>query len=107
MTAEKTALLGLSRGEIASLLPSAPTYTAKQVRAFCFEGKSIGEMTSLSKALRAEMSEKFVSNPVTILKVYPSRDGSKKYLSVFPTATSSKGCLCRTTTATRFACPRR
>lgn len=40
MTAEKTALLGLSRGEIASLLPSAPTYTAKQVRAFCFEGKA-------------------------------------------------------------------
>lgn len=80
MTAEKTALLGLSCGEIASLLPSAPTYTAKQVRAFCFEGKNIGEMTSLSKALRAEMSEKFVSNPVTILKVYPSRDGSKKYL---------------------------
>ena len=77
MTAEKTALLGLSRGEIASLLPSAPTYTAKQVRAFCFEGKNIGEMTSLSKALRAEMSEK------------------------------SKGCLCRTTTATRFACPRK
>lgn len=80
MTTEKTALLGLTRGEIAALLPSAPAYTAKQVRAFCFEGKSIEEMTSLSKTLRAEMSAKFVSDPVTILKVYPSRDGSKKYL---------------------------
>ena len=35
---EKRALLGLSEKEIAALLPpSAPSYTARQIRAFCFE----------------------------------------------------------------------
>ena len=42
----KRALLGLSEKEIAALLPpSAPSYTARQIRAFCFAGKDIDGMT--------------------------------------------------------------
>ena len=78
---EKRALLGLSEKEIAALLPpSAPSYTARQIRAFCFAGKDIDGMTSLSKALRADLKEEFVTNPVSVMRVYASRDGSKKYL---------------------------
>ena len=82
---EKRALLGLSEKEIAALLPpSAPSYTARQIRAFCFAGKNIDGMTSLSKALRADLKEEFVTNPVSVMRVYASRDGSKKYLFSLP-----------------------
>lgn len=82
---EKRALLGLSEKEIAALLPPpAPSYTARQIRAFCFAGKDIDGMTSLSKALRADLKEKFVTNPVSVMRVYASRDGSKKYLFSLP-----------------------
>lgn len=74
------ALLGLSVAEIASLIPDAPSYTAKQIRSFCFDGKDIDQMTSLSKQLRAELAAKFVANPVKIDKVFCSKDGSKKFL---------------------------
>ena len=81
----KRALLGLSEKEIAALLPpSAPSYTARQIRAFCFAGKDIDGMTSLSKALRADLKEEFVTNPVSVMRVYASRDGSKKYLFSLP-----------------------
>lgn len=77
---EKRALLGLSVREIAASIPSAPSYTAKQIRAFCFAGKDIDGMTSLSKAMRASLKEDFVACPVSVMRVYASRDGSKKYL---------------------------
>lgn len=35
----KRPLLGLTVEELKPLLPDAPAYTAKQLRAFCFEGK--------------------------------------------------------------------
>ena len=76
----KSPLLGLGEREIASLIPSAPSYTARQIRAFCFAGKDIDGMTSLSKALRASLKEDYVANPVSVMRVYASRDGSKKYL---------------------------
>lgn len=76
-----TALLGLSVAEIAGLLPDGtPQYAARQIRAFCFDGKSIDEMTSLSKALRAELASRCVANPVSTERVFTSADGSKKYL---------------------------
>ena len=76
----KSPLLGLGEREIASLISSAPSYTARQIRAFCFAGKDIDGMTSLSKALRASLKEDYVANPVSVMRVYVSRDGSKKYL---------------------------
>ena len=77
----KLRLLGLDAEEIAAILPEgAPRYTAKQVRAFCFDGKSIDEMTSLSVSLREKLKQTAVSVPVGIMRVYASRDGSKKYL---------------------------
>lgn len=77
---QKISLLGLKEEEISALIPDAPRYTAKQVRAFCFSGRSIEEMTSLSKALRARLSEIAYADPVKVKRVYPSRDGSRKYL---------------------------
>ena len=41
-------------------------------------------MTSLSKALRASLKEDYVANPVSVMRVYASRDGSKKYLFSLP-----------------------
>lgn len=76
----KRPLLGLAASEIAALLPSSPAYTARQIRAFCFAGKDIDGMTSLSKSLRAALNGEYVANPVSVMRVYPSRDGSKKYL---------------------------
>lgn len=77
----KLRLLGLKAEEVAAILPEgAPRYTAKQVRAFCFDGKSIDEMTSLSVSLREKLKETAVSVPIGIMRVYASRDGSKKYL---------------------------
>ena len=81
MKSTKLRLLGLDAEEIAAILPEgAPRYTAKQVRAFCFDGKSIDEMTSLPVSLREKLKETAVSVPVGIMRVYASRDGSKKYL---------------------------
>lgn len=79
-TVAKKALLGLKKEELASILPAAPSYTAAQIRAFCFDGREIADMTSLSKKLRTELSEEYVANPVSVMRVYPSRDGSRKYL---------------------------
>ena len=77
----KKALLGLSTAEIAGILPDAPAYTAKQIRAFCFAGKEIPDMTSVSAERRTALREAgYVANPVTVERVYASRDGSKKYL---------------------------
>lgn len=80
----KTPLLGLTAEEIAALLPAgAPSYAAKQIVSFCYDGKSIEEMTSLSKNLRAALAAEFVSVPLFVEKVYVSKDGSKKYLFRF------------------------
>lgn len=77
-------LLGLTADEVRGLLPAgALSYTAKQIAAFCYDGKDIDEMTSLSKSLRATLSESFVSVPLAVEKVYSSRDGSKKFLFRF------------------------
>lgn len=77
-------LLGLTVGEIRALLPEGtPTYVATQIAAFGYDGKSIEEMTSLSKNLRAFLAEKFVAVPAVAEKIYLSRDGSKKYLFRF------------------------
>ena len=77
-------LLGLTADEVRDLLPAGvPAYTAKQIVAFCYDGKSIGEMTSLPKTLRAVLEETFVSVPLAVEKVYASRDGSKKFLFRF------------------------
>lgn len=79
-TKTPTPLLGLSVAELAEIATGAPSYTAKQIRAFCFDGKSIDDMTSLGKDLRARLKRDYVSVPVTVEKVFSSADGSKKYL---------------------------
>lgn len=80
----KIPLLGLTAEEVRDLLPEGvPSYTAKQIVSFCYDGKSVDEMTSLPKTLRASLSEKFVSVPLVVEKVYESRDGSKKFLFRF------------------------
>ena len=81
---EKRALLGLEADEISSLLPpSAPAYTAGQIRAFCLDGREIAEMTSLPKSLRETLSHDLVALPLTTETVRVSADGSKKYLFRF------------------------
>lgn len=81
---EKRALLGLEAAEISSLLPpSAPAYTARQIKAFCLDGREIAEMTSLPKSLRETLSHDLVALPLETETVRVSADGSKKYLFRF------------------------
>lgn len=77
---QKTALLGLSKEEISSLLPDCPKYTATQIRSFLFDGKGFDEMTSLKKDLRQTLEATYVANPVSILEVFTGKSGTKKYL---------------------------
>ena len=77
---QKTVMIGLSREEVASLIPDCPKYTASQIYSFLQDGKDFDEMTSLKKDLRERLKEDFVSNPVSILEVFTGKSGTKKYL---------------------------
>lgn len=77
---KRQVLLTMSVEELGRLFPSYPKYTAKQINSFLWDGKSIAEMTSLSKAARAELKEGYIANPVEILEVYKGKSGAKKYL---------------------------
>lgn len=76
----KPVLLGLSVDEIAKIVCDCPKYTAKQIYAFLMDGKDFENMTSLKKELRERLSRECISNPVTILRVFEGKSGTKKYL---------------------------
>jgi len=76
----KPSLLSLNRDEIAALLPAAPAYTAGQIFKFLHDGKDFEQMTSVSKGIRASLSDEFCTMPLCVEKVLIGRDGTKKYL---------------------------
>ena len=56
-----------------------PAYRAKQLFQGISQGIAIEEMSNLPKAVRAQIKEDFFAPPV-IVKTYPSKDGSSKFL---------------------------
>lgn len=80
----KQALLGMSAKDIASLLPSCPSYVGAQIYGFLMDGKGFDEMTSLKKELRSTLAKDFIANPVEIVRAYRGKSGTKKYLFKLP-----------------------
>lgn len=76
----KTVLLGLNVLDIAKIVCDYPKYTAKQIYSFLMDGKDFKDMTSLKKELRERLSNECIANPVSILRVYEGKSGTKKYL---------------------------
>jgi 23S rRNA (adenine2503-C2)-methyltransferase len=79
-----TSLLGLTPPEITSLMAEMgePAFRAKQVVEWTFakRAESIEAMSNLSKALRQNLSEKFVTRTMKISTVTGSKDTTRKFL---------------------------
>lgn len=84
----KAPLLGLTPEQLKQVVAEAglPAFTAKQMASWLYAKKvrSIDEMTNLSKAARAWLSERYEVGLIPYSECFTSRDGTKKYL--FPVA---------------------
>ena len=84
----KAPLLGLTPEQLKKVVAEAglPAFTAKQMASWLYAKKvrSIDEMTNLSKAARAWLSEHYEVGLIPYAECFTSRDGTKKYL--FPVA---------------------
>jgi 23S rRNA (adenine2503-C2)-methyltransferase len=87
MTAEKINLIGLSRDEIAAALAvigEKPFRTAQLWHWIYYRGaRDFGVMTTLSKALRERLAERFTLDRPTLGREQLSRDGTRKWLLRF------------------------
>ena len=87
MTAEKNNLIGLSRDEIAAELAAIgekPFRTAQLWHWIYYRGaRDFGVMTTLSKALRERLAERFTLDRPTLGREQLSRDGTRKWLLRF------------------------
>lgn len=88
----KIKLLGKNLEELKAVAEEAglPGFTAKQIARWLYVAKvrSIDEMTNLSKAARAVLSEKYEVGVIEYSEKIISSDGTRKYL--FPVACSHK-----------------
>ena len=84
----KAPLLGLTPEQLKKVVAEAglPAFTAKQMASWLYAKRvrSIDEMTNLSKAARAWLSEHYEVGLIPYAECFTSRDGTKKYL--FPVA---------------------
>lgn len=55
-------------------------FRATQVFKGLMQGKRISDITDISKDLRAKLLERFENEPIKIIKVFTSSDGTEKYL---------------------------
>jgi len=87
MTAEKHNLIGLSRDEIAGELAAIgekPFRTAQLWHWIYYRGaRDFGAMTTLSKALRERLAERFTLDRPTLSREQLSGDGTRKWLLRF------------------------
>jgi 23S rRNA (adenine2503-C2)-methyltransferase len=85
---QKLPLFGKTLDELTTLVQELglPKFTAKQITDWLYkkEISTIDEMSNLSKAARAKLSENYEVGLIAPVKVQVSTDGTKKYL--FPTA---------------------
>ncbi len=95
---EKISLLSLSKNEIENLIKTE--YNEKSFRALqIFKALHMGldflEITELPKPLREKLSEKYLANPVKIIKNIKSVDGTEKFLYSLPDNNVIEGVLMR------------
>lgn len=78
----KELLLNCSQTELIEkvLAEGEKAFRAKQIFKSLHAGLSFSEMTDLSKPLRERLSEKYIDQPVKVLKTFVSADGTEKYL---------------------------
>lgn len=78
----KELLTNYSLIELKEILTAAgeKPFRAGQIFKSLHRGLEFSQMTDLSKTLRASLEEKYVAQPVKILKTYISVDGTEKYL---------------------------
>ena len=88
----KERLLGKTLSELQemALQQRLPSFAAKQIAQWLYQKRvtDIGQMTNLSKAARAALSERYEVGRVEPVAVYTSSDGTRKYL--FPTLLPEK-----------------
>lgn len=80
---ENTELLGLFPEELAKELAAwkLPAFRTKQIFSWLHRGAAFGEMSNLPKALREELAESYIDQPVRILEKRVSKlDGTVKLL---------------------------
>lgn len=76
----KPSLLDFTQKEL--LAQIKPSFRAKQIFGWLYHNyaETFDEMKNIPKALKEELAEKFVVNPLTIIKKEESSDGTIKYL---------------------------
>lgn len=94
----KESLLSFSKEEIKNLIEiefSEKAFRAGQIFKALHLGLDFSDMTELSKPLREKLSEKYLANPVKILKTLKSVDGTEKFLFSLPDGNVIEGVLMR------------
>ena len=84
----------LSHKQLAEVIEELgePAFRVKQIESWVWEknAQSFGEMTNLSKALRAKLEERLSMGNAVELARQISADGSRKYLLQFPDGTTAE-----------------
>ena len=77
---KKTNILDLSKEELSEIIK--PSFRAKQIYQWIYQKyvNSFDEMKNIPKELKEELNQNFFLDPLSIIKVEQSLDGSKKYL---------------------------
>lgn len=77
---KKQSILDLSKEELSEVIK--PSFRAKQIYQWMYQKyvTSFEEMKNLPKELKIQLEENYYLDPLSIVKIEESRDGSKKYL---------------------------
>ncbi len=80
MNALKPSLLDFTQKELTALIK--PSFRAKQIYGWLYHqyAENFGAMKNIPKALQEELAEKYIVNPMKILRKEVSSDGTIKYL---------------------------
>jgi len=80
----KPTILDLTKAELAAAVK--PAFRAKQIYGWIYHNyvDSFEAMANIPKSLRAELEERFILNPLKILRKEASSDGTIKYLFALP-----------------------
>ena len=77
---KKLNILDLSKEELSEIIK--PSFRAKQIYQWIYQKyvNSFDEMKNIPKELKEELNQNFFLDPLSIIKIEQSLDGSKKYL---------------------------
>ena len=93
---EKKELMGLFPEELAAELADLklPSFRTKQIFSWLHRGADFGDMSNLPKALREQLAERYIAQPVSILEKRVSQlDGTVKLLYALPDGNCIEGVL--------------